>query len=163
MGVKNYLIEGGSCTGKTTVAEELQQRGYHVIHGDRELAYQGDPETGEPLEDFVHEHHIWNLDKVKSIIADQRQPITFFCGGSRNLRHFIDLFDKILVLIIDTDTLNKRLDARPQDEFGAKPSERDLIIKLHATKTDIPQNALGINASAPITQVVDEILSKIAE
>jgi predicted ATPase len=28
MGVRNYLIEGVSGTGKTTVAEELQRRGY---------------------------------------------------------------------------------------------------------------------------------------
>ena len=38
MGVRNYLIEGVSGTGKTTVATVLQQRGYHVIHGDRERA-----------------------------------------------------------------------------------------------------------------------------
>jgi hypothetical protein len=50
MGVRNYLIEGVSGTGKTTVAEELQRRGYHVIHGDRELAYVGDPDTGAPLD-----------------------------------------------------------------------------------------------------------------
>lgn len=46
MGIKNYLIEGLSSTGKT-MAEELQRRGYHVVHDDRELAYQGDPKTGE--------------------------------------------------------------------------------------------------------------------
>ncbi len=50
MGVRNYLIEGVSGTGKTSVATELQRRGYHVIHGDRELAYKGDPETGEPVD-----------------------------------------------------------------------------------------------------------------
>ena len=44
MGIKNYLIEGGSGTGKTSVATELERRGYHVIHGDRVLAYVGDPE-----------------------------------------------------------------------------------------------------------------------
>jgi broad-specificity NMP kinase len=37
MGKRNYLIEGVSGTGKTSVAEELQRRGHHVIHGDREL------------------------------------------------------------------------------------------------------------------------------
>lgn len=37
MGVRNYLIEGLSGTGKTTVAEELQRCGYHVMRGDREL------------------------------------------------------------------------------------------------------------------------------
>lgn len=47
MGARNYLIEGLSGTGKTSVCDELQRRGYHAIHGDRELAYQGDPETGE--------------------------------------------------------------------------------------------------------------------
>jgi thymidylate kinase len=29
MGVRNYLIEGVSGTGKTSVAAELQQRDYH--------------------------------------------------------------------------------------------------------------------------------------
>lgn len=38
MGIRNYLIEGISGTGKTSVATELERRGYHVIHGDRELA-----------------------------------------------------------------------------------------------------------------------------
>jgi len=38
MGIKNYLIEGGSGTGKTSGATELERRGYHVIHGDRVLA-----------------------------------------------------------------------------------------------------------------------------
>ena len=33
MGVKNYLIDGVSCAGKTTVCRELQRRGYHAIHG----------------------------------------------------------------------------------------------------------------------------------
>ena len=50
MGRRNYLIEGLSGTGKTSVCDELQRRGHHAIHGDRELAYRGDPETGEPME-----------------------------------------------------------------------------------------------------------------
>ena len=37
MGRRNYLIEGLSGTGKTSVCDELQRRGYHAIHGDREL------------------------------------------------------------------------------------------------------------------------------
>lgn len=48
MGIRNYLIGGVSGAGKTTVCNELQRRGYHAIHGDRELAYQGDPETPIP-------------------------------------------------------------------------------------------------------------------
>jgi predicted ATPase len=31
MGIRNYLIEGLSATGKTSVCNELQRRGYHAI------------------------------------------------------------------------------------------------------------------------------------
>lgn len=55
MSKRNYLIEGTSGTGKTSVAEELQRRGYHVLHGDRELKYRGDPQTGEPVNEPVHQ------------------------------------------------------------------------------------------------------------
>lgn len=171
MGIRNYLIEGVSGTGKTTVAEELQRRGHHVIHGDRELAYRGNPETGEPLDEpphdsaadgvaWGHEHHIWPVDKVKSLVADQRYAKSFFCGGSRNFDHFIDLFDEVFILDVDPATLSRRLAARPEDEFGGKQAERELIARVHATKEDVPKNGIAIDATAPFERVVDEILEK---
>ncbi|KEA07892.1 AAA family ATPase [Rhizobium rhizogenes] len=174
MGVRNYLIEGISGTGKTSVATELQQRGYPVIHGDRELAYQGDPQTGVPLDSsaqrqnipdvaFGHEQHIWDVDKVKSLVADRSHAISFFCGGSRNFHHFIDLFDGGFVLDVDLDTLKRRLASRPEDEFGGKPAERDAVVRLHATQEGIPNNATTIDATAPLASVVDDILSKCGE
>lgn len=174
MGVRNYLIEGVSGTGKTSVATELQRRGYHVIHGDRELAYRGDPETGEPLDGseherfvldvaFGHKHHLWNADKVKSLVADRSHPISFFCGGSRNFHQFIDQFDGVFVLDVDLDTLKRRLISRPEDEFGGKPGEREVVVRLHASKEDIPKNATTIDATAPLASVVDEILSRCGE
>ncbi len=45
--------------------------------------------------------------------------MAFFCGGSRNFSHFIDLFDGVFVLEVDLDTLNQRLDRRPEDEWAA--------------------------------------------
>ncbi|MEF0942305.1 AAA family ATPase [Rhizobium sp. BR 362] len=174
MGIRNYLIEGVSGTGKTSVATELQRRGYHVIHGDRELAYQGDPQTGEPpvgsaqgenILDvtFRHEHHLWDVGKVKSLVADGSHSVSFFCGGSRNFHQFIDLFDGIFVLDVDSDTLKRRLANRPEDEFGGKPVERDMVLRLHATKEGIPRNATTIDATAPLASIVDDILSKCGE
>ena len=160
MGVRNYLIEGISGSGKTTVAEELQRRGHHVIHGDRELAYQGDPETGEPVDGFAHEHHIWNVDRVRALAADQSHGASFFCGGSRNFSGFIDLFDRVFVLEVDLDTLNRRLAERPQTEWGGRPAERRLIRRLHTTKKDVPKGGVVIDATAPLERVVDEILEK---
>jgi broad-specificity NMP kinase len=168
MGVRNYLIDGVSGTGKTSVCDELQRRGYQAIHGDRALAYRGDPETGEPLDGagreddawFVHQHHIWDVAKVRSLVADHGQPVTFFCGGARNFRDFVDLFDGVFVLEVDPDTLTQRLAARPHGEWGAKASERSLVARLHATKADVPPNAISIDATAPLASVVDEILAK---
>lgn len=161
MGRKNYLIEGLSGTGKTSVCEELDRRGYHAVHGDRELAYRGDPETGEPMDGFGHEHHIWDVDKVSALIADRTHAATFFCGGSRNFSKFIDLFDDVFVLEVDLATLHRRLDARPAEEWGGGvPVERELIVGWHQTKGDVPQDGTVIDATAPIEQVVDEILRR---
>ena len=160
MGIKNYLIEGVSGTGKTSVCDELQRRGYQAIHGDRELAYQGDPETGEPLKTHGHENHIWDIGKVKALVADHTHPMTFFCGGSRNFPRFIHLFGNVFVLDIDAETLNRRLASRPEGEWGHRASEREFVARLHATKEDIPKDGIIIDASRPLAEVVDEILSK---
>lgn len=161
MGKRNYLIEGVSGTGKTSVCKELLRRGYHAINGDRELAYQGDPETGKPVDGITHEHHIWHVDKVKALIADHDEAVTFFCGGSRNFSKYIDLFDGVFVLEVDVDTLNRRLNERPEDEWGGKQTERDLIVQLHRTQEDIPKNGIIIDATAPLASVVDEIIRQI--
>ena len=161
MGRRNFLIEGTSGTGKTSVCKELQQRGYQAIHGDRELAYQGDLETGEPTDSLAHEHHIWDVGKVQALVANQDEAMTFFCGGSRNFVKFIDLFDGVFVLEIDINTLHRRLNARPDSEWGAgKPVERVFVARLHQTKEDIPRNRISVDATAPIAHVVDEIVRK---
>ena len=161
MGNRNYLIEGVSGTGKTTVCKELRRRGFHAVNGDTDLAYQGDPETGDPTDDVPsHWHHIWDVDRVRAMVADQSERFTFFCGGSRNFSKFQGLFDGVFVLEIDLDTLHRRLDQRPDGEFGARQSERDLIVRLHRTKEDTPQDGIPIDATAPLAQVVDEIVRR---
>lgn len=174
MGVKNYLIEGVSGTGKTAACKELQRRGYQAINGDRELAYLGDPETGRPMDGltnepsaiFRSEHHIWDVEKVKALAANQEKAVTLFCGNSRNFSKFIDLFDEVFVLEVDLETLSRRIEERvaldPTD-WGAKPAEREIIAMLHQTKAAIPETGMAIDATRPLAQVVDEILSKCGE
>lgn len=172
MGARNYLIEGVSGAGKTAIATELRRRGYQAIHGDRELAYRGDPETGLPIApeagiltaSWISEHHIWDVDKVKAYIASQDEALTFFCGSSRNFPKFIDLLDGVFLLEVDLDTVNRRIDERvalDATDWGGKPEERELIARLFATREHLPKNAMSIDATAPIARVVDEILSKL--
>jgi broad-specificity NMP kinase len=161
MGIKNYLIEGVSCTGKTSVCEELERRGYHTVHGDRVLAYRGDPATGEPLVSTAYEHWIWDVATVKEIVADKAHAATFFCGGSRNFHQFIDLFDGVFVLEIDLETFNQRLALRTQDDWAGPANEAEANARSkHASHEDVPKDGIRIDGTAPIEDVVDAILEQ---
>ena len=173
MGRRNVLIDGVSGSGKTSVATELQRRGHHVVHGDRELKYRGDPRTGEPLAvpesfpderaraEWVSAHLCWPLEQVRALVEDRSAAVTFFCGGSRNSAQFLHLFDEVLVLDVDLDTMNRRLDERPADEWAGqgRPVERELAVQLHRTRANLPPGVL-IDATRPLALVVDEILRR---
>jgi adenylate kinase family enzyme len=173
VGERNFLIEGVSCSGKTSVATELARRGYQVVHGDRELKYRGDPVTGSPVAmptaflddrgraEWISQHLCWPVDRVEALIADRDAPATFFCGGSRNSHQFLHLFDAVFVLAIDRPTLLRRLDERPEDDWGGRGrhAERELVVRLHRTQEDVPAG-IRIDATAPLASVVDEILRR---
>jgi hypothetical protein len=164
MGVKNCLIDGVSCAGKTSVCRELQRRGYHVVHGDRELAYWGDLETGDALEGSADGQRawLWDVAKVGALTGDRSQAATFFCGGCRNADRFIGLFDAVFVLEIDRETLDQRLAARPPTAWGGTAEEGEAFARRqHATREGLPANATIIDATAPVASVVDAILAHI--
>lgn len=158
--MRNYLVEGVSGTGKTSVCRELSRRGHLAVNGDTDLAYQGDPATGRATDTATHEHHIWDVGRVRSVAGDRHEPATFFCGGSRNFSAFIDVFDEVFVLEVDLETLQRRLDQRPDGEWGSKQAERDLIVRLHRTGEDIPRSGVAIDATRPLDVVVDDILRR---
>lgn len=99
-------------------------------------------------------------NKVRAIAADTTHPATFFCGGSRNFHKFLDIFDKVFVLDVDVETLNRRLDGRP-NEPGFDPAERRLILRYHHTREHLPVG-INIDTAGTIPSVVDNILAQLA-
>ena len=172
MGRRNYLIDGVSGAGKTAVCAELQRRGYQAIHGDDELAYQGDPDTGQPADGlrhehsaaFISEHHIWDIEDVKALVANQEEAVTFFCGGSRNSSKYLALFDGVFILEVDLDTSLRRIEervARDPTDWGGTPAEREITVRMYHmfhSKEALSHNGAIIDATAPLACVVDEIL-----
>jgi hypothetical protein len=142
------------------VCHELRRRGHDAVNGDTDLAYQGDPAAGRPTDTALHEHHLWDVRRVRELVARDGAPVTFFCGGSRNFADFIDLFDDVFVLEVDVDTLLSRLDQRADGEWGARPSERQLVLRLHQTGVDVPSSGIAIDATHPLAEVVDEVLRR---
>lgn len=170
MGQLNYLIEGVSGTGKTAVCDALNARGYQGVHGDRVLAYKGDPKTSQPVAEpqhatlrdsamWRHSHHVWDVSKVRHLAADCTMSATFFCGGARNHAQFLDLMDEVFILAVDVQTLTQRLSERGSDEFGGRTWERDIVLHLHATEADMPETGVRIDAARPVADVVDAILT----
>ena len=132
-----------------------------MYRGDPETGLPVAPETGTPTATWMSEHQIWDVKKVQAFAANQEDAVTFFCGASRNFAKFIDLFDGVFVLEVDLNTMNRRIDERvaldPTD-FGGKPEERELAVRLHQTKEDLPKNGITIDATPPLARVVDEII-----
>ncbi len=165
MGLKNYMIDGGSGTGKTAVCNELQRRGYQAIHGDRELKIEPklDKDHSGPMPGYDLPP-LWDVEKVNTLIADHKEPITFFCGGCSNTSEFIDRLNGVFILEVDDiKTIMQRIDERviadPTD-WGGKKEEKNIIIRAHQEKKIVPKE-WAIDATVPLENVVNEILRRV--
>jgi len=167
MAKRNYLVEGLSGAGKSSVCAELIRRGYKAISTDRAWAYFADPDTGLPGGPIRHDNWVWDRQKAVSELESPEPEVLFVCGSSRNRDHFLPYFTKIFNLLIDDDTMRRRLQARTVDdwELGPDPAAYDvaqsqaieLMLKLNRSD-EKPAGAIDVDATQPLHQVVDELL-----
>lgn len=162
MGVRNFLVEGVSGTGKTSVCHELRRRGFEAVNGDTDLAHVLSPGSPGTTAADLHANHGWDVGRVRSLAADRSERLTFFCGGSRNFADFLDVFDAVFVLAVDRATLMARLDGRPSGEWGSTPEQRALVLRLHDVGGDVPPG-VTVDATAPLGVVVDELVRRARE
>src|SRR4051812_596344 len=112
MARRNYLVEGLSGAGKSSVCVELVRRGYDAISADRAWAYHADPDTGLPGGPANHENWIWDEEKAVKELESSERDVLFVCGSSRNRDDFSRYFTKVFNLRIDDATMRRRLGER---------------------------------------------------
>ena len=166
MAKRNYLVEGLSGAGKSSVYEELIRRGYEAISTDRAWAYHAHPDTGLPGGPIQYDNWMWDRQKAISELESPEPEVLFVCGSGRNRDHFALYFTKIFNLRIDDDTMRRRLQERTADDWELGPEDRyteqlqeaiNLMLELNRSD-EKPAGAIDLDATQPLNQLVDELL-----
>jgi hypothetical protein len=157
MAKRNYLVEGLSGVGKSSVYEDLIRRGYKAISTDRAWAYYADAGTSLPGGPIRHETFLWNQQKALSELESPEPDVLFVCGSSRNRDRFLPYFTKVFNLRIDDDTMRRRLEERTDDDWPLGQEGVELMLRLNRSD-EKPAGAIDVDATQPLDQVVDELL-----
>jgi hypothetical protein len=157
MAKRNYLVDGLSGAGKSSVYEELIRRGYEALSTDRAWAYHADPDTDLPGGPIRHDTFVWDEQKAVSELESPEPEVLFVCGSSRNRDGFLPYFTKVFNLCIDDDTMRRRLQERTADDWPLGKEGVELMLTLNRS-ADKPAGAIDVDATQPLHQVVDELL-----
>lgn len=142
MAGRNYLVEGLSGSGKSSVYDELIRRGFPAISTDR--AWKSGP-------------GIWDERRALAELERAEPDVVFVCGSSRNRDRFLPLFAKVFNLRIDDETMRRRLAERTNNDYGKRPDELALMLELNR-RGERPAGAIDLDATRPLAGVVDELL-----
>lgn len=175
-------ITGMSGSGKSTVLRELSRRGFEA-HGVDEEGYADwvsletrkikpyphhDPPTGNDLHRWFADHDwVLSLERISELKAKADaggNKVIFLCGAANGDKDVWHLFDKVILLSVDGETIKKRVMEREDNEYGKHPDEMTNIMKWLEGYND-KYRELGaelVDARQPLVQVVDEVI-KIAE
>jgi broad-specificity NMP kinase len=171
------FVTGISGSGKSTIWRVLKRRGYEAYDVDEDgLAKWQHNKTGyihpkssvkphQRTPEFL-ETHSWNIprNEVNELASKTKDRNVFLLGAIANEDGVIDLFSKVIVLMLDKQTLADRIKSRTDDGFGKSQHEFDAVMDRYDDVYD-KYNKLGyktINSNRPINEIVDDIVA-IAE
>lgn len=169
------LVTGVSGAGKSALLGELRVRG-RLARGVDEDGYadwvnrrteaaevipRGDPEFD------IHawyQAHDWVLNarrvSVLSRAAARCGRPVFLCGSALGEDDVWHLFDRVVALVADIPTIERRLAARAGD-YGKAPEELAAIIGWHDGFEESYRRfgAVIVDATRPLREVADEVLA----
>ena len=174
MSVPFIFVNGTPGAGKTAVCKALVARGYLAHDVDEGFASWRWRDTGEVAVPSGDERRTeewfnrvdWVVDRarVEAFRAVAGDRAAFFCGSMSNESEIWDLFDRVIHLAIDDETLRTRIATRDGNDFGRAPHELAALIEWNKTIASENQDygAVVIDATRTLDIVVDDVVA-IAE
>jgi len=147
--MKRIYITGMSGTGKSSVIERLQARGFTAIDTDYDDCCELSISEGGP-ERILREDRLHELFKASSI-----SPL-FISGCFSNQTKFYKFFDHVVLFSASLDVILERVAQRAFNPYGKNETERTEIIR----NFEHIQPLLKKNADVEIdtaTMSIDEI------
>jgi hypothetical protein len=167
-------VTGNSGVGKSTVCAVLKDLGELAADADWEgYNHWVDRTSGQVVDNPPYpvpagwlEHFAWKIGRaeVEALAASLHDKTGFLCGSAENEADVWDLFDLVVCVVADSETLRDRLQTRTENAFGKHPEE--LAAALGCNDDVEPAyrrvGATIIDGTRPLAEVADEVLAAAA-
>lgn len=99
-------------------------------------------------------------DKLLELKDTAKEKLVFVCGVASNEDDYIETFDKVFALEVDTETLKHRINTRTSGDFGKNPHEMNAILEWQESTAEYYKKvgARVVDATQPVSRVIDEIV-----
>ena len=167
-------ITGCAGSGKSTIQKELLILGYDAHDEDDPdigSAYNKQSNkavkvpTAEKRTPKWFSEHEWRLlpEALHELKQLSTQKLVFLCGSAVPEDQAKDLFDKVVFLDIDDQTLRKRILSREGNDYGKTGAELQMILETSKTLKKVYEKngSIIIDASWPQELVLANVLQTI--
>jgi dephospho-CoA kinase len=164
------LITGNPGSGKTTIANELSQRGMVAVDTDQSARWE--TISGVPViqpkhasDEWLLSHRwVWSRTRIQDIIrphAAAGQQI-YLCGIAMNQRDMLDLFTTVFLISIDHETQLRRLGTPANAHRNAAQRAQILEGRPSFEREMRAAGAVVLDGSQPIPDLVSRILHEVS-
>jgi shikimate kinase len=132
-----------SGAGKSTVLEELRDRGFYTVDTD----YDG----------WVLEDGTWDEPRMGKLLAGHRDLVV--SGTVENQVRFYDRFEHIVLLSAPLDVLLQRVTQRTNNPYGKTSAQRNEITYYFETVEPLLRRraTVELDGRLPVTELADAI------
>jgi broad-specificity NMP kinase len=166
-------VTGTSGAGKSSVCALLKSRGLWTVDADWEgYNHWVDRESGRVVADPPYppppgwlDRFAWKISRahVEALAVSARGETAFLCGSVENEADVWDLFDLVICVVIDDETLRERLLTRTTNAFGKHPEELAAALRHNAGLESAyrRRGATIIDGGQPLEEVADAVLDQV--